>query len=45
LRFEAGETILHGMPILYLLIVVKGKAKVCTIGKKFRGCSKRHDMT
>lgn len=34
LRFEAGETILYeGMPILYLLIVIKGKAKVCTIGK------------
>ena len=34
LKFEAGEIILHeGMAILYLLIAVKGKAKVCTIAK------------
>ncbi len=34
LRFDAGETILHeGMPIFHLFIVVKGKAKVCTIAK------------
>jgi len=34
LKYKAGETILHeGMPILYLFIVVKGKAKVCAIAK------------
>ena len=31
LRFKAGETIFNeGMPISYFLIVVKGRAKVCT---------------
>lgn len=34
LRFKAGETIFNeGMPISYFLIVVKGRAKVCTIAK------------
>jgi CRP/FNR family transcriptional regulator, putaive post-exponential-phase nitrogen-starvation regulator len=34
LRFEAGETILHeGASIFNLLIVVAGKAKVCSISK------------
>lgn len=34
LRFEAGETILHqGAPIFNLLIVVAGKAKVCSVSK------------
>jgi CRP/FNR family putative post-exponential-phase nitrogen-starvation transcriptional regulator len=34
LRFEAGETILHeGMPILYLMIVVTGKAKICSTAR------------
>lgn len=37
LRFEAGETILHeGMEILYLLIVVTGKAKVCSAAENGR---------
>lgn len=37
LKFEAGETILQeGDPIIYLLFVVKGKAKVCTIAKNGR---------
>lgn len=37
LRYKAGETILQeGMPISYLLIVVAGKAKVCSVAKNGR---------